>query len=140
MRAFAAVLTVLVSTPVWADEAACTSAVCGTHRPRPPRFDASTVVTMSGRIERVRREDHGGWKAVHLDVRTLQGVLEVALGPAAFVDLYAKFEADQELTVTGSRVEHHGHPLLLATRLTRRAGEGAPLVVEFRSEDGTPLF
>lgn len=137
------VLTLLTGTwggvrTAWAGEpATCTEGVCPLHRVkhRQPRFDAATVTTVTGRVERVVREDHGGWEGVHLELTTDSGPLKVALGPALFVDLYARFAAADVVTVTGSKVTHDGATLLLTTSIARGTD-----TVELRTSDGQPLF
>jgi hypothetical protein len=135
--ALLSLVALLAGPALGGDSATCTSAVCALHRPRAtsPRFDPATVVTLKGRVARVVREDHGGWEGVHLELATDAGPLLVALGPAAFVDLYATFATDDEVTVTGARSTQDGRALLLTTTITRGV-----LALEVRTAAGQPLF
>jgi hypothetical protein len=131
------VLFLLLAGTSPAADRACQSTVCPLHRVAhaAPAFDTATLTTVSGRVQRVLREDHGGWVGVHLELATDAGTVRLALGPALFVDLYARFEPEDVVTATGSRVTKDGAPLLLTTSLARGAQ-----VVEFRTRDGQPLF
>jgi hypothetical protein len=100
----------------------------------PRNFDPATVTTVAGEVTEVHRVEAMRGQGVHLDLKTADGVLEVHLGPAWFLDSQAlKVQKGDKLEVTGSKLQVAG-PALIAqvvkrgdASLTLRDANGVPL-------------
>ena len=101
-----------------------------------PRYDKSTEVTISGRVEKVESQiGKMGWNGTHLIVRFEAETLTVHVGPTVYVakNGFAFAEGDK-IDVTGSKVPFEGHDVLLAREirkddklLTLRNRQGIPM-------------
>jgi hypothetical protein len=104
-------------------------------------FDPATVTTVSGSVEAVDRvEGRRGGPGVHLRLKTGDGILDVHLGPAWFLDRQElKIAKDDAIEVTGSKVQFRGKAALVAqtvkkgdASLTLRDASGVPVWAGFR--------
>ena len=69
-------------------------------------------------------------------LQTGNGTIAVELGPAWYIDKHTpRFEANDTITVTGSRVTTDGRPVIVAADITR----GNELV-KLRDNNGTPVW
>lgn len=98
-------------------------------------YDSSTEVTVTGTILHVvSLPASDGAVGVHFDLKTPTGLLNVHVAPAMFIGASNFwFFADEEVTITGSRVVLDGNHAFLAKSvqkgaavLTLRTAEGAP--------------
>ncbi|MBK6306883.1 MAG: hypothetical protein IPF47_14655 [Gemmatimonadetes bacterium] len=88
---------------------------------RSPRYDAATVVTVSGEVTTVERlSSRPGMTGIHLTIKTASGTESVHLGPDAFVDGKGiVVQPRDKVEVIGSRVTWQSAPVVLARDLTR---------------------
>ena len=99
-------------------------------------YDAKTVETIAGRVLSVEKttlpKRRGYW--VDLMLQTGNGTIAVELGPAWYIDKHTpRIEANDTITVTGSRVTLDGRSTIVAADITRgnellklRDGNGNP--------------
>ena len=99
-------------------------------------FDPATVTTVSGEVGAVRTIEGRRGAGVHLDLKTAEGLLDVHLGPAAF--LAAKgltLQQGDTVEVKGSRLQLAGKPALVAQSV--RKGD---TTVALRDASGVPAW
>ncbi|MBK7835269.1 MAG: DNA-binding protein [Gemmatimonadetes bacterium] len=104
---------------------------------RSPRYDAATVVTVSGEVTTVERlSSRPGMTGIHLTIKTASGTESVHLGPDAFVDGKGiVVQPRDKVEVIGSRVTWQSAPVVLARDLTRGG-----TTVALRDSAGFPLW
>jgi hypothetical protein len=100
-------------------------------------YDAKTVETIGGKVLSIEKttpaKKRGYW--VDLMLQTGNETIAVQLGPAWYIDKQTpRIEANDIITVTGSRVTMDGRPAIVAADITRgnellklRADNGAPV-------------
>lgn len=99
-------------------------------------FDPATVVTVSGEVAAVRTVEGRRGAGIHFDLKTGEGVLDVHVGPAAF--LAAKgltLQQGDAVEVKGSKVQIAGKPALVAQ--TVKKGD---TTVALRDASGIPAW
>jgi hypothetical protein len=101
-------------------------------------YDAKTVQTIAGRVLSIEKttspKKRGYW--VDLMLQTGNGTIAVELGPAWYIDKHTpRIEANDMITVIGSRVTMDGRPVIVAADITR----GNELV-KLRDNNGTPVW
>ncbi len=100
------------------------------------RFDPQAVTTVRGEILDVQRLARRRHEGVHLTLATGTETLEIALGPAFYVDGQpVKLAKGDEVEVTGARTTIRGRPVVIAQDV-RRGGE----VLALRDANGLPLW
>ena len=109
--------------------------ICDALAPRD--YDAKTVETIEGKVLSIEKttpaKRRGYW--VDLMLQTGNEIVAVQLGPAWYVDKQTpRIEANDTITVTGSRVIIDGRPAIVAADITRgnellklREGNGMPV-------------
>ena len=100
-----------------------------------PRYDAAAETTLTGTIESIETLDVMCHTGTHIIVKTNQGNIEVALGPAKFLN-DQKFDlrrADQ-VQVVGAKTNTRNGEMFVARQitsggknLTLRDGQGMPV-------------
>jgi hypothetical protein len=102
-----------------------------------PQYDSASEVTLEGTIEEVR--EHPGMRGgtgIHLALRTDQELLEVHLGPAAFlISKDISFAPGDRVEVKGSRIQVEDVDALLAREVKK--GEE---ILTLRNERGEPVW
>ena len=101
-------------------------------------YDAKTVGTIAGKVLSVEKttaaKRRGYW--VVLMLQTGNETIAVQLGPAWYIDKQTlRIEANDTITVTGSRVTMDGRPAIVAADITR----GNELL-KLRADNGTPVW
>ena len=111
----------------------------GPQGPYARTFDAATLETLSGDVERVEDvTSMGGMSTgVHVILRDAAGeTIPVHLGPAWFLDTQElSFQPGDTLEVTGSRVTLDGNPALIASKVVK---DGKELIL--RDAAGIPVW
>lgn len=104
---------------------------------RTPRYDAATVVTVSGEVTAVDRQSgRAGMTGIHLSIRTASGTESVHLGPEAFIDGKGiTVKVGDKVDVVGSRVTWASAPVVLA-----RDFKHGTTIVALRDSAGFPLW
>ena len=115
-----------------------------------PIYDSATVVTITGTVQAVEQHQcslgwrgqgskviHSGtWVGTHAILRTEYGILDVHLGPAAFLNRHHfSLAKDDQIEVTGSKFAGHLPVLIIAKELKR--GQS---FLELRDNTGKPLW
>ncbi len=110
---------------------------CYTEDPQGPYFDAATVEAVGGTIKDilyVEAKRRGMGQGVHLELETVDGVLNVHLGPAWFLDNQEqKLEAGATVEVLGSVVTTNGERQLIAAEVRTEDG-----LLALRNDTGYP--
>ncbi|MEZ5417081.1 MAG: hypothetical protein R2708_07045 [Vicinamibacterales bacterium] len=109
-------------------------------RPRGPRYDMATEVTVSGVVQAVETiappgRGRRGLGGMHLQVKAAGDVLDVHLGPTAFLESKkVTLAAGDTVEIVGSKVTVDGEPAWLARTVkkgdqtwTLRDAAGLPL-------------
>jgi hypothetical protein len=101
-------------------------------------YDAKTVETIGGKVLSIEKttpaKKRGYW--IDLMVQTGNGTIAVQLGPAWYIDKQTpRIEANDTITVTGSRVTMDGRPAIVAADITR----GNELL-KLRENNGMPVW
>jgi hypothetical protein len=102
------------------------------------RYDPATVETVRGKVTRISKVAfaHQPGYGVQMMVRTDKELLRIRLGPGAWVDRQkVVIEPQDEVTVTGSRVDLAGKPTLFAAEV-RKGDE----VLKLRDATGRPFW
>jgi hypothetical protein len=115
-----------------------------------PIYDSATVVTISGTVLAVEQHQcslgwrgqgsrvihPGAWVGTHAILSTEYGILDVHLGPPAFLQQHHFMLAkDEKIEVTGSKVAEDLPVLLIAKELKK--GQS---FLELRDSNGKPLW
>jgi hypothetical protein len=100
-------------------------------------YDPATEATVAGTIESVQSlPSTGGRGGVHLMLRAEGGVLQVDLGPSAFIKGKGfEFATGDQVTVIGSKLHRDGGDAIIARQVTR-----GTQVLTLRSAQGIPLW
>jgi hypothetical protein len=101
-------------------------------------YDARTVETIEGKVLAIEKttpaKRRGYW--VDLMLQTGNEVIAVQLGPAWYVDKQTpRIEANDTITVTGSRVTMDGKPVLVAADITKGTE-----ILKLRQDNGIPFW
>src|SRR5262245_52883879 len=102
----------------------------------PARYDRATEVTITGTILHVASAvSADGTVGVHLDLKTADGLVGVAVAPALFIGQNNFwFAADDRVEIIGSRIVQEGK-----TIWARAVTKGSEKLV-LRNEDGVPRW
>jgi len=103
-----------------------------------PSYDPAQEVKVKGEILEVKNYDCpiSGTMGAHLALQTAEGVVEVHLGPAAYLSEYQMtFAKGDKVEILGTKVTFHDAPALLARQVTRDQCE-----YFFRDAKGRPLW
>jgi len=119
--------------------AAAAAWVLGASSATPQRnYNPKTVETIGGKvlsIERTTATQKRGY-GVHLTLQTDKETIAVHLGPARYIDQQTpKIEANDIITVTGSRVTIDGKPAIIAAQV-KKGNE----ILKLRDENGIPAW
>jgi hypothetical protein len=98
-------------------------------------YDPKTVETIQGKVlsvEKMQQRGHG----IHLMLQTDKETISVHLGPSWYIDKQTpKVEANDTITVTGSRVTVDGKPAIIAAQV-KKGNE----VLKLRDDNGVPAW
>jgi hypothetical protein len=101
-------------------------------------YDTKTVETVQGKVlsvEKVNRPQ-GRSYGIHLMLQTDKETIAVHLGPAWYIDKQTpRIEANDSITVTGSRVMMGGKPAIIAAQV-KKGDE----TLKLRDENGVPAW
>jgi hypothetical protein len=102
-----------------------------------PRYDKATERTVTGTVEHLQpQQGRGQGMGLHLAVKTDTGVLDVHVGPTAWLtEQKFEFAEGDVLTIVGSPVKMGDSDAFLAREITK-AGKTMTL----RNGDGFPLW
>jgi len=103
-----------------------------------PDYDAKTVETIGGKVLSVEKTTPAKRRGYWIDVmlQTATGTIPVQLGPAWYIDKQTpRIEANDTITVTGSRVTMDGRSAIVAADITK----GNELL-KLREDNGIPLW
>jgi hypothetical protein len=98
-------------------------------------YDPKTVETVQGKVLSIEKTQpaRGG---VHLMLQTDKGTVAVHLGPGWYIDKQTpKIEANDTISVTGSRVTIDGKPAVIAAQV-KKGNE----ILKLRDENGIPVW
>jgi hypothetical protein len=101
-------------------------------------YDVKTVQTVKGAITEIQRVApmRGMSEGVHITLKTDQGVADVHLGPAWYLDHQdTQLAVGDHVDVRGSRVMLEGKPVVIAAEV-KKGGE----VLKLRDDQGLPMW
>jgi hypothetical protein len=101
-------------------------------------YDTKTVETIGGKVLSVEKTTPAKRRGYWVDVmlQTEKGTIPVQLGPLWYIDKQTpRIEANDTITVTGSRVTLDGRPGIVAADVTR----GNELL-KLRDDNGIPVW
>ena len=103
----------------------------------PARYDRAAEKTVSGTIKAlVSYPAADGGVGVHFDLKTAEGIINVHVGPAAYIGQQnAYFMADDEVTIIGARMTTDG-----TTAIWVKAIQKGSSMLVLRSDNGTPKW
>jgi hypothetical protein len=110
--------------------------VCNAFAQR--NYDPKTVETIQGKVLSVEKTTpaQGRGYGVHLVLQTDKETISVHLGPAWYLDKQTPhIEANDTITVTGSRVTIDGKPAIIAAQV-KKGNE----ILKLRDENGIPAW
>ncbi len=101
-------------------------------------YDAKTVETIRGKVLSIEKDTfankRGYW--VDLVLQTQNGAIAVQLGPAWYIDKRTPpIEANDTITVTGSRITMDGKPVIIAADI-KKGNE----LLKLRDDNGIPVW
>ena len=101
------------------------------------RYDPKTEVTLNGTVDSVERvtSENMPMAGIHLVVKSENQMIQVHVGPAAFVDKKMMFTQGDTIQVVGSKVTMGGKPVVIAREI-KKGHE----VLQLRDERGRPLW
>ena len=111
----------------------------GIHNARAQHdYDAKTIETIGGKVLSIEKttaaNKRGYW--IDLMLQTGKETIAVQLGPSWYIDKQApRIEANDTITVTGSRMTLDGRPAIVAADITR----GNELL-KLREDNGIPVW
>lgn len=99
-------------------------------------YDRATEITLKGTVQRVNQSELGWTPRTHLAIESGGAMIEVALGPTAFLENrgFAFVKGDQ-VEVTGSKMTVRGTEFVIAREITR-GGKSLTL----RDKNGIPVW
>jgi uncharacterized protein YcfJ len=100
-------------------------------------YDPKTVETVEAKVLSVEKtpSKHRGY-GVHLTVQTEKETISVHLGPSWYLEKQTPhIEANDTITVTGSRVTVDGQPAIIAAQV-KKGNE----VLKLRDDNGVPAW
>lgn len=100
-------------------------------------YDSKTVETIQGKVLSMEKTpSKGRGYGVHLTLQTEKETISVHLGPAWYIDKQTpKIEANDTITVIGSRVTIDGKPAIIAAQV-KKGNE----ILKLRDENGIPAW
>jgi hypothetical protein len=99
------------------------------------KYDPKTVETVQGKVLSVEKTQQRG-RGIHLMLQTDKETISVHLGPSWYIDKQTqKIEANDTITVTGSRVTIDGKPAIIAAEV-KKGNE----VLKLRDNNGVPAW
>ena len=101
-------------------------------------YDPKTVEMIQGKVLSVEKVTSRGnrWYGVHLMVQTDKETISVDLGPGWYVEKQTpRIEANDTITVTGSRVTVGGKPAIIAAQV-KKGNE----TLKLRDDNGVPAW
>jgi hypothetical protein len=100
-------------------------------------FDSKTVETIQGKVLSVEKTPpKGRGYGIHLTLQTEKESISVHLGPDWYIDKQTPhIEANDTITVTGSRVTIDGKPAIIAAQV-KKGNE----ILKLRDENGIPAW
>jgi hypothetical protein len=101
-------------------------------------YDPETVETIQGKVLSVEKTATGNNRGyrVHLMLQTDKETISVRLGPAWYIDKQTpRIEANDTVTVTGSRVTVDGKPTIIAAQITKGND-----ILKLRDDNGIPAW
>lgn len=100
-------------------------------------YDPKTVQTVQGKVLSVEKTpSKGRGHGVHLTLQTEKETISVHLGSDWYIDKQTPhIEANDTITVTGSRVTVGGKPVLIAARV-KKGNE----ILKLRDDNGGPAW
>jgi hypothetical protein len=100
-------------------------------------YDPKTVETIQGKVLSVEKTpSKGRGYGVHLTLQTDKETIPVHLGPDWYIEKQTpKIEANDTITVTGSRVTIDGKPTIIAAQV-KKGNE----VLKLRDDNGVPAW
>ncbi len=102
------------------------------------RYDTKTVETIQGKVLSVEKTGSPGGRGqgIHLMLQTDKEAISVHLGPAWYIDKQTPhIEANDTITVTGSRVTIDGKEMIIAAQV-KKGDE----ILKLRDENGVPAW
>lgn len=102
-----------------------------------PRYDKATERTVTGTVDAVQpHQGRGGGTGLHLSVKTDSGMLDVHVGPTAWLtQQHYTFAEHDALELTGSIVKMDGKDAFLAREIKK-----GDATMTLRSIDGRPKW
>jgi hypothetical protein len=101
-------------------------------------YDPKTVETIEGKVlsvEKTTPPKNRGY-GIHLALQTNKEIIPVHLGPGWYVEKQTpQIQANDTVTVTGSRVTIDGKPAIIATQV-KKGNE----ILKLRDENGIPAW
>ncbi|HZR05538.1 MAG TPA: hypothetical protein VFA61_06895 [Candidatus Udaeobacter sp.] len=100
-------------------------------------YDSKTVETIQGKVLSVEKTpSKGRAHGVHLTLQTEKETISVRLGPDWYIDKQTPhIEANDSITVTGSRLTVGGKPVLIAAQVTK-----GNETLKLRDDNGIPAW
>ena len=101
-------------------------------------YDPKTVEMLQGKVLSVQKATRGQGRSygIHLTLQTEKETIPVHLGPSWYVEKQTpQIEANDTITVTGSRVTLDGKPAIIAAHVKKRIE-----VLKLRDENGIPVW
>jgi hypothetical protein len=100
-------------------------------------YDPKTVETVEGKVLSVEKTpSKGRGYGVHLTLQTEKETISVHLGPGWYLEKQTPhIEANDTITVTGSRVTIDGKPVIIAAQV-KKGNE----VLKLRDDNGVPAW
>ncbi len=105
---------------------------------RPPRYDQSTVTTVSGTIQSIDTlSGRGGmFHLIQIVVKDSAGSINASVGPTSYLDdQKVAFKVGDTVEVTGSKVQFNGNDVILSAQIK---DNGKTVVL--RDENGRPVW
>jgi hypothetical protein len=98
-------------------------------------YDPKTVETVQGKVLSVEKMQQRG-RRVHLMLQTDKETIAVHLGPSWYIDKQTpKIEANDTVTVTGSRITVDGKPAIFAAQIKKGND-----ILKLRDDNGIPAW
>ena len=98
-------------------------------------YDPKTVETVQGKVVSVEKTQQRG-RGIHLMLQTDKETIAVHLGPSWYIDKQSlKIEANDTITVTGSRLTIKEKPAIIAAQV-KKGNE----TLKLRDDNGIPVW